>query len=61
MKGWNLRGSFNEMTIEKNDKMLSSYKYQRIMEIVWKKEYLNIFPPLLTLIKIINMIFYIST
>lgn len=62
MKGWNLKGSFNEMTIEKNaERKLCSYKYQGIMEFVWKKEYLNMFPPLLTLIKITNMIFYLST
>lgn len=61
MKGWNLKGNFNEMTTEKKDRTLSFYKYQGIMEIVWKKEYLNMFPPLLTLIKIINMIIYLST
>lgn len=62
MKGWNLKGSFNEMTIEKKDeKKLCSYKFQGILELIWKNEYLNTFPPLLTLIKIKNMIFYLST
>lgn len=36
MNGWNLKGSFNEITTEKKDETLSSYKCQGIMEIVWK-------------------------